>query len=199
MHHPNPPEPTPAAREAAAGHRRGRPRRPRPGPPGFTIEVQVLGGEAGRRLAQEQTEAVAAVLAWLAGHPPTATAAAGSAASAVIGTPGPAEVGDADRDAAGPSEPGRGSGCEHAAQDGRDRGAPTPKPRELLRGQPKSAASQASDLVNAKNGITPFDCPGDKPLRQAGQPGRWRVVIESSGSGSGPGGGAEQGLEQATM
>jgi hypothetical protein len=79
MPHPNPPEPTPAAREAATGQRRSRPRRPRPGPPGLTIEVQVLGGEAGRRLDQEQTEAIAAVLAWLAAHPPTA--AAGSAAA----------------------------------------------------------------------------------------------------------------------
>jgi hypothetical protein len=43
----------PAAREAAAGEGRSRSRRARPGPPGFTYEVQVLGGEAGRRLAQE--------------------------------------------------------------------------------------------------------------------------------------------------
>jgi len=45
----------------------------------------VLGGEAGRRLAQEQTEAVAAVLSWLAGHPPTA--ATGPAATDVTGKP----------------------------------------------------------------------------------------------------------------
>src|SRR6266508_1057699 len=98
MHHPDPPGPTPAAHQAAAGQRRSRPRRPRPGPPGFTIEVQLLGGEAGRRLDQEQTEAIAALLAWLAAHPPTA--AAGSTATEAIGTPRPAENSDADRDAA---------------------------------------------------------------------------------------------------
>ena len=54
-------------------------------PPGFTYQVQLLGGEAGRRLAQEQTEAIAAVLAWLAAHPPTG--ATGSAATAAIGRP----------------------------------------------------------------------------------------------------------------
>src|SRR6266508_3109946 len=86
MHHPDPPGPTPAAHQAAAGQPRSRPRRRRPGPPGFTIEVQLLGGEAGRRLDQEQTEAVAPVLAWLAGRPSTPTAAAGSEATA-IGTP----------------------------------------------------------------------------------------------------------------
>jgi len=87
MHHPNPRR-KPPAREpaaAAAGQGRSRARRPRPGPPGFTYEVQVLGGEAGRRLAQEQTEAAAAVLAWLAGHPPTA--ATGPAATDVTGKP----------------------------------------------------------------------------------------------------------------
>jgi hypothetical protein len=88
MHHPNPdPESKPRAREAAAGQGRRRPRRPRPGPPGFTIEVQLLGGEAGRRLDQEQTEAIAAVLAWLAAHPPTPPAATGSAVTDATGTP----------------------------------------------------------------------------------------------------------------
>lgn len=84
---PNPdPRTTPPARERAAGQARSRARRARPGPPGFTIEVQLLGGEAGRRLAQEQAEAIGAVLAWLAAHPPTPPSAAGSAAAAV-GTP----------------------------------------------------------------------------------------------------------------
>jgi len=129
MHHPNPPGPAPAAREAAAGQRRRRPRRSRPGPPGFTIEVQLLGGEAGRRLAQEQTEAVAAVLAWLAAHPPTA--ATGSTATEAIGTPRPAQNSDADRGAAGPAEPSRGSGCEHAEGDGQQRRATS---RSWLRG-----------------------------------------------------------------
>jgi hypothetical protein len=140
MHHPNPPEPTPAAREAAAGHRRGRPRRPRPGPPGFTIEVQVLGGEAGRRLDQEQTEAIAAVLAWLAAHPPTA--AAGSAATI-----------DA------PAEPRGFCGRQHA-EDGRARGHADPQAER------------------------------SRPLRRAGQPGGWRVVVELPASGSGAGAGA---------
>src|SRR6266511_4335448 len=31
----------------------------------------------------------------------------------------------------------------------------------ILRGQPMSVASQASDLAKRENGITPFDCPGD--------------------------------------
>jgi hypothetical protein len=83
MPHPDPP-PTPPAREpaaAAVGQGRSRGRRPRPGPPGFTIEVQLLGGEADRRLAQQQTEAIAALLAWLAAHPPTPPAATGRAAT----------------------------------------------------------------------------------------------------------------------
>jgi hypothetical protein len=61
--------------------------RRQPGPPRFTYEVQLLGGEAGRLLAQQQAEAMAAVLAWLAGHPPTPTAAAGSAAATPDGRP----------------------------------------------------------------------------------------------------------------
>jgi hypothetical protein len=85
MHHPDP-RPTPPAGEPAAGQGRRRGRRARPGPPGFTYHVQLVGDEAGRRLAQEQTEAVAAVLAWLAAHPPV-SAAAGSAATGVIGKP----------------------------------------------------------------------------------------------------------------
>jgi hypothetical protein len=100
------------------------------GPPGFTYEVQLLGGEAGRRLAQQQTEAIAELLAWLAGHPPTPPAAAGPAATA--GEPVGPETGDAGREAAGPAEPGRGSGCEHAARTGGREGAPTPKLRGSL-------------------------------------------------------------------
>jgi hypothetical protein len=49
--------------------------------------MQLLGGEAGRRLDQEQTEAIAAVLAWLAAHPPTPTAATGPPATDATGTP----------------------------------------------------------------------------------------------------------------
>jgi hypothetical protein len=51
----------------------------------FTYEVQLLAEDAGRRLAQQQTQAVTAVLAWLAGHPPTDPA--GSAATDATGTP----------------------------------------------------------------------------------------------------------------
>jgi hypothetical protein len=101
---PNPdPRPTPPARQPAASQGRSRGRRPRPGPPGFTYQVQLLGGEVGRRLAQQQTEAIAAVLAWLATHPPTPAAAAGSAATGV-GRPG-GRHGDAGRGAAGPAGP----------------------------------------------------------------------------------------------
>jgi hypothetical protein len=119
---PNPPR-KPAPREPAAGQRHSsRGRRARPGPPGFTYEVQLLGGEAGRRLAQEQTEAVAAVLAWLAAHPPTPPAATGSAATRRRRHARRAEHGDASRDAASRAEPSRASGWEHAAGDGRQRG-----------------------------------------------------------------------------
>ncbi len=114
MHHSNPNPPRkPPAREPAADEGRSRGRRPRSGPPGFTIEVQLLAGEAGRRLAQEQAEAIAAVLAWLAGHPPTPPAATGPAATAASSKPvgqstamqtGPEVVraGDAARSASGP-------------------------------------------------------------------------------------------------
>jgi hypothetical protein len=112
---PKPPARAPAA--AAASQGRSRPRRPRPGPPRFTYEVQLLGGEAGRRLAQQQAEAIAAVLARLAGHPPTPTAAAGSAAATAVGRP----VGQNTAMPAG-TRPARqalqASGWEHAAEDG---------------------------------------------------------------------------------
>jgi len=108
MHNPDP-RPTPSASESAASQGRSRGRRPRPGPPGFTYEVQLLGGEAGRCLAQEQTEAIIAVLAWLAAHPPTA--ATGPAATAV-----------GNRDAASRAELRGASGRQHAAGDGRERG-----------------------------------------------------------------------------
>lgn len=59
----------PAAAAAAAGQGCSRARRPRLGPPGFTFDVQLLGGEAGRLLAQQHTGAAAAVLAWLPARP----------------------------------------------------------------------------------------------------------------------------------
>jgi hypothetical protein len=68
--------------------------------------------------------------------------------------------GDANRDAAGPAEPGRGSGRRHAGEDGRERGR---------------ADTQAQWAG---------------PVRRPGRPGGWRVVVELSDSGSGPGGGA---------
>ena len=120
MHHPDPPGPTPAAHQAAAGQRRSRPRQPRPGPPGFTIEVQLLGGEAGRRLDQEQTEAIAAMLAWLAAHPPTPPAAAGSAAAAGM----PVEQRPATR--TGP-HPAGAAGRSTQRGTGGSAGGPTPK------------------------------------------------------------------------
>jgi hypothetical protein len=124
MHHPNPHR-KPPAREpaAAAGQGRSRGRRPRPEPPGFTYEVQVLGGEAGRRLDQEQTEAIAAVLAWLAAHPPTA--AAGSAA---IGK----SVGQSTAMPAGtrPARPSpAGAAASTQRETGSSGGGPAPKPR----------------------------------------------------------------------
>jgi hypothetical protein len=127
---PNPdPRPTPPARQPAASQGRSRGRRPRPGPPGFTYEVQLLGGEAGRRLAQEQTEAIAAVLAWLAGHLPTPTAAAGSAAVTAIGRP----VGQSTATPTGtrpaPPSPAGPAGASTQRGTGGSGGAPTPKPR----------------------------------------------------------------------
>jgi hypothetical protein len=153
MHHPDP-RPTPPAGEPAAGQGRSRARRPRPGPPGFTYEVQLVGGEAGRLLAQEQAEAVAAVLAWLAGHPPTDLA--GSAATDAPGTAPRAEHGDASRDAASPTTTGRASGRQHAAGDGGPTGplgllgmpacgAAAHRVADLARqGRPPPAARQAS-------------------------------------------------------
>jgi hypothetical protein len=38
-------------------------------------------------------------------------------------------------------------------------------PRPVLWGHPKSVASQAPDLGQCENGITPFDCPRDNSLR----------------------------------
>ncbi len=69
----------PAADRPASG---GQGRRARPGPPGFTFEVQLVGGEEGRQLEQEQTEAIIEVLAWLAAHPPIATPTASTAKNA---------------------------------------------------------------------------------------------------------------------
>jgi hypothetical protein len=126
MPHPNPPGSTPAARKAATGQRR--PRRPRPGPPGFTIEVQLLGGEAGRRLDQEQTEAIAAVLAWLAAHPPTANAATGSTPTGATGRP--AGQTTATRTGTRPAQPSPAGSAGASTQRGTGgrRAAPTPKP-----------------------------------------------------------------------
>ena len=122
--------PKPPARQpaAAAGQGRSRARRPRPGPPGFTYEVQLLGGEAGRRLAQEQAEAVAVVLAWLAGHPPTPPAATGPAATAATGKP----VGQSTATPTGtrPAPPSPAGAADASTQPrmGVSGGAPTPKP-----------------------------------------------------------------------
>jgi hypothetical protein len=105
----------PPSGEPAAGQGRSGGRRPRLGPPGFTYEVQLLGGEAGRLLAQEQTEAIAAVLAWLAGNPPSAAVATGSAAARQARG---AEHDDTDRDVAGPAEPSRRQHAEGTGGSG---------------------------------------------------------------------------------
>jgi hypothetical protein len=160
MHNPDRCPKPPARQPAAAGQGRSRARRPRPGPPGFTYEVQLLGGEAGRRLAQEQTEAVAAVLAWLAGHPPTPPAATGPAATDAIGKP----VGQSTATPTGTR--------------------PTPP-------SPAGAADASTQPRRAGAGVRPdTQAEGVRPLRRAGHSGGWRVVVEPSRGGSGPGRGA---------
>jgi hypothetical protein len=62
----------PAADRPTSGNRG---RRARPGAPRFTFQVRLVGGEEGRRLEQQQTEAIIEVLRWLAAHRPTPTAA----------------------------------------------------------------------------------------------------------------------------
>jgi hypothetical protein len=52
-----------ASNRPAAGSQ-GRSRRP-----GFTYQIRLVGGEAGRRLEARPAEAIAEVLAWLAAHP----------------------------------------------------------------------------------------------------------------------------------
>ena len=109
--HPDPP-PTPPAGEsaaAAAGQGRSRSRGSRPGPPGFTYEVQLLGGDAGRRLAQQQAEAIAAVLAWLAGRPPTPLPQQGPQRPPLTAGRRAAH-GNASRNAASPGRARQGSG-----------------------------------------------------------------------------------------
>ena len=111
------PQPRPDRQPRAPGADRpasgGRGRRARPGPPGFTFEVQLVGGEEGRQLEQEQTEAIIEVLAWLAAHPPIATPTASTATNAGMdaGTrTGRSGSGDAppSRPMAGrPDQPGR--------------------------------------------------------------------------------------------
>jgi Transposase len=123
MHHPDP-GPTPPPGESAAGQAHSRGRRPRPGPPGFTYEVQLLGGEAGRRLAQEQTEAIAALLAWLAAHASRGRVGGGRRHARR------AETGDADREAAGPAESSRAAGASTQRGTGGGGGVPTPEPNE---------------------------------------------------------------------
>jgi Homeodomain-like domain len=59
----------------------GRPRRSRR--PGFSYQIRLVGGEAGRRLEARQAAAIAEVLAWLTAHPqpaPEEMAQAGRAA-----------------------------------------------------------------------------------------------------------------------
>lgn len=126
MHHPNPnPRRKPPAREPAGGQHRSRGRLPRPGPPGFTIEVQLLGGEAGRLLAQEQTEAIAAVLAWLAAHPPTPTA--GSTPTDATGRPAGQTTAMPTGTRPAPTSPAGAAAASTQTRTGGSGGGPTPK------------------------------------------------------------------------
>jgi len=142
----------------------------------FTYEVQLLGGEAGRLLAQQQAEAIAAVLAWLAGHPPTPTAVAGSAAATAVGRPVgqstamptrtrpavPSPAGPAD----GSTQPrmggGGGSTPEHPAGSGSQRGVgdaacvlTRSAPDQLSNpGSASSASSQSSGVMSPGGGTS---------------------------------------------
>src|SRR6266511_1173507 len=70
----------------AAG-RPGRSRRP-----GFTYEIRLVGGEAGRRLEREQAEAIAEALGWLAANPDPAPEGVSRAGGGSV-RPVPAKVG----------------------------------------------------------------------------------------------------------
>lgn len=69
---------------APAAGNQGRSRRP-----GFTYEIRLVGGEAGRRLEAQQAAAIAEVLAWLAAHPHPAPEELARAARAVPEPAGP--------------------------------------------------------------------------------------------------------------
>jgi translation initiation factor IF-2 len=142
--------------------------------------VQVLGGEAGRRLDQEQTEAIAAVLAWLAAHPPTA--AAGSAAT--IDTP----VGQSTATPAA-SRPASPSPVGSAGASSRGRAGAGARQPQAERSRPLRRAGQpggwrvVAELPDSGSG------PGAGAGRggPAGGGGR-------PGAGRAPGGGAPLGL-----
>ncbi len=67
-----------------AGGGPGRSRRP-----GFSYEIRLVGGEAGRRLEREQAQAIAEVLGWLAANPGSVSSAGARAAPQVDGGGGP--------------------------------------------------------------------------------------------------------------
>jgi hypothetical protein len=60
--------------------------------PGFSYEIRLVGGEAGRRLERQQAEAVAEVLRWLAANPQPGRGGAEGIPQAGRGSPGPANL-----------------------------------------------------------------------------------------------------------
>jgi Transposase len=122
----------------------GRGRRARPGPPGFTFEVQLVGGEEGRRLEQEQTEAIIEVLAWLAAHPPAATAATRSPTASIATNAGTDAGTRTGRNASGDALP------TAPTPDGPDQPGRPHSPDDRIRGSrsyPTAVRVQAVGLV----------------------------------------------------
>ena len=134
-------QPSELAADPTSPPSRGRGRRVRPGPPAFTFEVQLLGGEAGRQLEQEQTEAIIEVLAWLAAHPPPPTTATRSAAAT---TSGPARTTTGMSTGTGPASAPGPAGLTTAStgtRTGTSRSGDAPTPRPDSQGLPGRSSS----------------------------------------------------------